>query len=1031
MFGFEIGFNSPWYLLLLGLLPLMWLFSFKSLAGLGNWRRLTAIGLRSIIMLLFILALADVQLLRTSEKMTVIYLLDQSESIPRAKRQTMMTYAIEEVLKHRNAPRGDKASVIVFGYDAKIEIPPFDAALASTGGIESVIERTDATNLAAALKLAQASFPEDAAKRVVIVSDGNENLGDARSVARAMVDSGIGIDAVPIRLETRSEVAVEKVTLPSDIRRGQPIEARVVVSNFTKPGAVENPEGLVRGTLKISRQIGQHEELLSEQEVLLKPGKNVYSFRHTIEQPAVYTYKADFTPADEKDDLMLQNNRATAFTHVRGKGRVLLIEDWANRGNFDFLVKKLQDMNLEVDVQASDQLFTSLAELQGYDSVILADVPRSSGDDPTKEVVSFSDDQIQMLVRNTEQMGSGLIMLGGPNSFGAGGWSNTPLEEAMPVDFQIKNAKIQAVGALVLMMHASELAQGNHWQKVIAREAIKTLGPMDYCGLIHWDVAGDSWLWTDRGQGLIRVSEKRNTMLARLDRMTPGDMPQFEPAMRMALADFNKVNASIKHMIIISDGDPSPPSNALINAYKNAPVPIQITTVAVGTHGPAGSTPLQQIATATGGKYYVVSNPKALPRIYQREARRVSRPLIFEPEGGVRPEITYPHEMLEGIDGPLPPIKGFVLTTVKDNPLVEVSILSPKPDGGANSTVLASWTYGAGRTVAFTCDAGKRWASDWTEWENYDKFFSQMVRWSMRPINEDGKFTVATDIKDGKARVVVTALDKDDEFLNFLTMSGAAVGPDLQPFDIKIRQTAPGRYVGEFDADKSGSFFVTVNPGSGRAPLLAGLSVPYSAEFREHETNMTLLEWLAGLQPKGGERGKVIDGPLDRAALDKLLAVDTFRHNLAKAISSQDVWPWVMLVAACLFFADVFVRRVTIGFEWLGPLVARARDTLLRREREPAVDERLERLRNQKAAIGQGIDDRRAAARFEPQPDHDIGQAQPMNLDEVLSKSGGAPVAPPPRPTTAPTRAESAEDRESYTARLLEAKKRAYKDKKN
>ena len=109
---------------------------------------------------------------------------------------------------------------------------------------------------------------------------------------------------------------------------------------------------------------------------------------------------------------------------------------------------------------------------------------------------SFRDEQIEMLVRNTQQMGAGLVMLGGPNSFGAGGWANTKLEDAMPVDFQIKNAKIEAVGALVLVMHASEMAAGNHWQKVVAREAIQALGPMDYCGLLHWDDFGrETWLW--------------------------------------------------------------------------------------------------------------------------------------------------------------------------------------------------------------------------------------------------------------------------------------------------------------------------------------------------------------------------------------------------------------------------------------------------------------------------------------------------------------------------------------------------------
>ena len=116
-------------------------------------------------------------------------------------------------------------------------------------------------------------------------------------------------------------------------------------------------------------------------------------------------------------------------------------------------------------------------------------------------------------------------------------------------------------------------------------------------------------------------------------------------------------------------------------------------------------------------------------------------------------------------------------------------------------------------------------ANAWTRWENYDKFFAQMIRWAMRPVNEEGKFSVATDVKDGKVRVVVTALDKDDQFLNFLNMSAVAVDPNLEDFQVKIEQVAPGRYVGEFPADKAGSYFVNVVPGPGKSPILAGVTV--------------------------------------------------------------------------------------------------------------------------------------------------------------------------------------------------------------
>ncbi|MBP89628.1 MAG: hypothetical protein CMJ64_23440 [Planctomycetaceae bacterium] len=1022
MRGLEIGFDAPWYLLLLLLLPVLWLFSYKSLAGLGNFRRFCALAFRTIVLVLIVMCLAEVQLRKTSNKLTVIYLLDQSESIPLDKREAMLHYVIADVDKHRRAEREDRAGVIVFGRNATIEIPPFDDDITILGGIDSYLNLlTDSTNLEAAFKSAQALFTEDSAKRIVVVTDGNENIGDARTIGAMLADDGIGIDVVPVKLTSRSEVAVEKVTLPPDIRRGQPVETRVIVNNYS--------DHSIPGKLRVTRRVGAQEEFLDEIDVELEPGKTPYSFAHEIEQPAVYTYQADFTPTNPQDDLMVQNNRATAFTHVRGKGRVLFIQDFQHVGDFDFLIDRLRNNNIEVDEMFTNELYSSIAELQAYDSVILANVPRGSAADAdiinSDSVQGFSDTQIDMLVSNTEQMGSGLVMLGGADSYGAGAWANSELEKAMPVDFQIKNAKIRAVGALALLMHASELAEGNFWQKEVASISIKALGPMDYCGLLHWDFSGDRWLWGEP-RGLIQVGSRRNMMLARLGRMTPGDMPEFEPAMKKALASFKQVNASVKHMIIISDGDPSPPGFGIKQAYKDSSV--QISTVAVGTHGMAGSSIMQELAQITGGRYYEVRNPKALPKIYQSEVRRVARPLIFEPDSPVVPQITdRSHEIVLGIES-LPPIRGFVLTTVKDNPLVETIAISPQPADERNATVMAAWTYGLGRTAMLTTDAGKRWAKDWPSWENYEKLFSQLVRWSMRPVDDKGKFTVATDVRDGKIRVIVTALDQDDEFLNFLNMSSAALDPELNAHELKIEQVAPGRYVGEMTAPKDGNYFITISPGPGHAPLLSGVNVPYSSEFRERETNMALLKALSELRPEGGEPGTLIDGEFTEDSIDTLLTVDTFREGLPPSISSQDVWPLFLVFAASVFFVDVFVRRVTVSFEWVGPFLVWLRAKVFGAEDDDQPEERLDRLRSRKAAIAGEIDERRAASRFEPIMPED-GAPTVGAPDQVLRDAAGGETASSSSPQR-PTSQLSPEDQEeeSYTSRLLKAKQKAWKD---
>jgi uncharacterized membrane protein/Mg-chelatase subunit ChlD len=1007
-------FDQPGYLLLLLLLPVLWALSYRSLSGLGRWRRITALSLRSLVFLLVVLALAEMQFLRRSDRMTVIYLLDQSASIPQAQRDAMVEYVKSSVSEYREDDRGDRAALIIFGRNANIEVPPIEADLPILGQLESLFDlRTDATNLAAAMKLAQATFPEDSSRRVVIVTDGNENMGDADAIARLLADDGVGIDVVPIDLGDRPEVFVERVTIPADIRKGQPFEVRAVVNNVFEP--TDENDGQVTGTLRLTRRAGQNVETLAEQPVTLSPGKNVFPISNRIDQPDFYEYETVFVPDNAQSDVMTQNNRATAFTQVLGEGHVLLIEDWENPGEFDYLVDRLRSMNIQVTIQPSDELFSSLADLQRYDSVILANVPRSSGGESA--VTNFSDSQISMLVRNTQDMGCGLIMIGGPQSFGAGGWTNTDLEKAMPVDFQIHNAKVVPVGALAMVMHASELAQGNHWQKKISEEALNALGAQDYCGVIHWS-GNEEWLWGNP-QGLVKVGGNKRRMMALLGRMTPGDMPDFDPSLRLAAASFrNCTDAAIKHMIVISDGDPSPASQGVLQEFVDQQ--IKITTVAVGTHGPAGHQELQRIARFTQGKYYVVNNPQALPRIFQREARRVARPLVKE--GVVQPILRSSHEIMQGIGDPPPPINGFVLTSVKRNPLVEVLLVSPEPADEANATLLASWTYGLGRTAVLTTDAGKRWANAWTSWSDYDRLFSQLVRWSMRPTGDQGNFSVATEQEDGKVRVVVTALDKNDELLNFLNMSGAVVGPDMKSESINMQQTAPGRYVGEFAADRAGSYFLTLLPGGAYAPVRTGVNVPYSSEFRDRETNLDLLQRLANREPEGGAVGVLIHGPVELGKIDSLLEVNSFRRDLARAVSSRDIWPLLIFLGSCVFFADVFVRRVNVGTDWIQPLWERLASRVLHREPPPAVDERLERLRQRKQQIEGSLDERRAGARFEPAPDESF-DASVLQSDTAATRR--SPPSTEARRSLGPEQAEP----EDYTSRLLRAKREALKDK--
>lgn len=1013
MFSFRLGFEHPYYLVLLILLPLVWWVGYRSLAGLGPWRRWLALLFRSLVIGLVVGALAGVQWIWVNDRLTVIYLLDQSDSIPVAKRELMLRYAIEAVEKQRNEAREDRAGLIIFGREAAIEIPPLDQDLPNLRAPEGYLGRTDATNLESALKLAQASFPEDTARRVVVITDGNETLGTAGSTAKGLADAGIGIDVIPIRLDTSAEVLLEKIDVPSQVRQGQTIDAKVVLHKYTEDG-VERP---VDGTLVVKRRVGNQTETLVEDTLTLDQEVTVIPIPHVVNQPAGYIYEAEFIPNGDKSDSIKQNNRATAFSYARGKGRVMLIEDIANPGHYDLLIEALRESEIEVEVRNASQLYSNLIELQSYDAVILAGVPRTSGESDT-ELHSFTDEHIEILVRSAQQFGTGIFMLGGPEAFGAGGWANTKLEEAMPVDFQIKNSKVEAVGALAMVMHASEIPQGNYWQKMIAKSALDVLGYNDYCGVVEYDALGDKWMWGGT-KGMLTVGPNRTAMRAQISRMNPGDMPDFDPALKMALNSLIATPASTKHMIVISDGDPSPTTQGVLSGYAAAQ--IKVSTVAVGAHGPAGHQELQRIANATGGNYYVVTNPNALPKIFIREARRIARPLIFEPEGGVVPSIQFRHEVLRGMPDQLPVVRGFVMTQRKESPLVEVPILSPLPTETENATLLAMWTYGLGRTAVFTSDAGNRWLNPWVDWEHYGQFFSQIVRWTMRPTADEGKFQVATSYRDGRVQLIVNALDKDDKFLNFLDMSAIGVSPELKPFPIGMRQAAPGRYVGEFDATEAGSYMLSVMPGPGQAPITTGVTVPFSDEYRVRQANMSVLEQMAGLQTEGGEVGKLLP-VLEEASLKELLAVDTYRSGLPPSRSLKDVWPWAVLLGTMLFLADVFVRRVAVDLRAPVRYMIKRFQGTTRADDEARVA-RLDRLRGEKLAVSDQLGRERGSVQFEAESDVATSssssaaatfQGEVKGAGKVVEGVQGGKMA-------------AEEEAGNYTSRLLQAKRDARK----
>jgi uncharacterized protein YegL len=571
--------------------------------------------------------------------------------------------------------------------------------------------------------------------------------------------------------------------------------------------------------------------------------------------------------------------------------------------------------------------------------------------------------------------------------------------------FTIRNAKVVPSGALVLVIDKSGSMEGEKMVmcRQAAAEAVRVLGANDHIGVVAFDGAAQTVV------PIQQVQDRREGIGRRIGRLAAGGGTDMYPGMRQGFLQLQSVEAAVKHMILLTDGQTQAGDfENLTRALRRANV--TVSAVAVGSD--ADRNLLSNIASQGGGKFYHVTSPRAIPRIFVKEAMRVSKPLVYEREEGFSPQMVFPHEILSGMEEPFPPITGFVLTDVKTSPLVEVALRSPLPAEEQSSTVLASWQYGLGRFVVLTTDAGSRWASSWTQWENYDALFTQIVRWSMRPSGHEDDYLIAASVEDGRIRVVVTALDQEREFVNFLDMASRVTTPDLQTVEMRIEQTAPGRYVGELAVDDPGSYFLAIDPGRGRGATRLGVSVPHAAEYKQREPNWLLLQSLASQTPVGGERGILLQGQQQSLVDHELLALDPFRSTLAAARNLRDAWPLLLLIAACVFFADVLVRRVAID---PAAMLALHRSWLRQRPRERPREQFIERLRSRKAEIQQQLAHHPHAARFE-QPAVDAAVSPRDAIAEDLEPIGR------PLPASAAVATQEA-PASSYTSRLLQIKR--------
>ncbi|QDU72391.1 VWA domain-containing protein [Mucisphaera calidilacus] len=1025
-----MSFDYPERLMLLLLaLPMVWL-GVVGMTGFDPVRRWVAIGLRLIVLLLLVGSLAGARSVWGQDTLTVVAVVDQSESVrtfatpAQGESAVPVTYEgwVADELSRLSGDRRADDRLAVVTFDRRPTVRRIPSAVTGVSTDVFGVPETG-SDLAAALRSAVAMFPPDSGRRIVLVSDGNhtaeagadtvQTTASVLAAAREARGLGIPVDVLPISYRVRDEVRVDAVVTPAEARQGQTVPVRVVL-RATRPasgtivlrqgGRSLDLNGIAEGVgVRVASSHWTAETNLSENENDATRYVLVRQVDVPLEDAGAARFEAIFEPA-ARGDTVVANNRAEGFTLVQGQGRILIVDDVGGNSGL-VLPRALAEHGIDTDVVRPDAMPVRLDGFQRYDAVVLQDV--------SADQVSLA--QQQVLARYVHDVGGGLVMVGGPNSFGAGGWTHSILDRnILPVRCEIPSQTMMPTGALVLVIDrsgsmSSQVGGTGYTQQELANEAavlaLSTLYPQDMVGVVAFDGGATSVV-------PLQVNRDADVIAKKVRSIQSGGGTNIYTGLKMAhrqLAPLTVADTSLKHIILLTDGQSTPPMGGSYRALvrKMTAAGITLSTIGVGD-GHDGNL-LETLAVAGGGQYYPVTDANRLPEIFIKEATTIRRNLVKE-EPFTPGIVSASSPIIRGMQG-FPQLKGLVLTAPRPDARVVNALV-----GSEGEPLLSHWQVGLGRSAAFTSDAHNRWATAWLSWSGYADFWSRLVRTVARP-SASRELELTTERRGDRLVMRLDAADSgalsSGAFTNFLSVYGAVIGPDQEPQAVELRQVGPGLYEAEARAEQQGSYIVSLrvdDPAGGSRLVVGGATRPAGAELSSFSSNEDLLRQVAEITG-----GRWIEPERAEAMLFD-------RDRPFSVVWSRPLWPYLLLALLPVLLMDIACRRIAWDGSELVLLVRRALSP--GRRREVRSKQTLASLKRVRAASGERVE--QAESVSEP-----AAQAEAPSRIEVEpavkreKPRGAAAEREEPRPRPAEDQAAGAEgESKSMTGRLLAARKR-------
>lgn len=854
----QLEFVRPWALILLpvcaGIIILISILDRKRYKGgrvRGRSRRFGEIALRIAVLALTVLAIAGTSIRRTSNITTTVFLIDMSDSTKDISGDeiSFVQSAISEM------PQKNQAGIVVFGEDAKIE--QFVSNKKVFTDVQSRITAT-ATNLQQAVQTAMALFPDDSAKRLVLLTDGAENEGSLADLAVSFSGSDIELKVVHYDSSIAEEVYVENVELPEKIAKGDQFQVNVeIIATEPTNATVSLYSGrTLKGQKQVSLQKGSNQLVFSDQGV----EDGLKSYRVMVE-------------ADK--DTVSVNNAYSAFTMVEAQSRLLVVE--GEKGESKAFTPILDACNFGYEVVSPSGVPGNITDLMNYQSVIFVDV---YADDLRKGFM----DTLETYVKD---YAGGFVALGGPNSYALGNYRNTPLETILPVKMDLEGEKkVPKLAMTMVIDHSGSMSSASTMQggiscmevaKQAAVNALDSLREIDEVGVVAFD---DSYTWAVP----LQEATDLDAIAERIGGITVAGGTSIYPAVEAAVREIEKSDAELKHIVLLTDGQDE------YNAYQPLITEMEekgitLSTVAIGED--ADSSTLQWLAENGGGRYYYSDAGSTLPRIFAQEVFLSAKSYLINEE--FTPVLVNSHDILQGVfDEGVPDMLGYIATTAKSSSTVLLESHREDP-------VLTVWQYGLGHTVAWTSDGTGEWTGNFAGWDNYAALWRNIIEWTVSD-SQLGEDSLSVEQKASSAVIRYETKDYSAD----TDISAMITDEDGNQKEVKLEATAPGIYQAEVPLDQMGVYSVNLRNSKGGElvkNINTATAMQYSQEYRYADVSSSLDSFVNQVS------GTYIEH-----------AGQVFDTKLAGAMSRVQLTGVLLLLAVLLFVLDVVVRRMSLDW---------------------------------------------------------------------------------------------------------------------